>query len=204
MQPIRLCYAGVALATVGMVLAAAGCASSTPSTAGAGTGAATSAPATETNPAGDIPDSQVYVPFTPPSGRFTVSVPEGWARSDQGGAITFTDKLNSVRIETVSAATAPTVSSAKASEVPAIRASAQGFVAGDVTTVTRKAGDAVLIKYTAMSAADPVTGKSVKDAVERYEFWKGGDEVVLTLSGPVGADNVDPWKTVTDSFSWNG
>jgi hypothetical protein len=24
----------------------------------------------------------------------------------------------------------------------------------------------------------------------------------VTLSGPAGADNVDPWRTVTDSFRW--
>jgi len=26
---------------------------------------------------------------------------------------------------------------------------------------------------------------------------------VLTLSGPVGADNVDPWRIVTDSLAWS-
>jgi len=29
-----------------------------------------------------------------------------------------------------------------------------------------------------------------------------GTEVVLTLAGPKGADNVDPWRTVTDSLAW--
>ena len=76
------------------------------------------------------------------------------------------------------------------------------FALGNVTSVTRKAGPAVLITYNAASPADPVTGKSVATAVERYEFWKGGQEVVLTLSGPQGSDNVDPWRTVTDSFGW--
>jgi hypothetical protein len=28
--------------------------------------------------------------------------------------------------------------------------------------------------------------------------------VTLTLSAPVGSDNVDPWRTVTDSFRWAG
>jgi hypothetical protein len=27
-------------------------------------------------------------------------------------------------------------------------------------------------------------------------------EVILTLSGPVGADNADPWRVVTDSLQW--
>src|SRR5581483_9864652 len=63
--------------------------------------------APEVNAAGDIPDNQVFVDYSPPSGGFTVTVPEGWARSEAGGAVTFTDKLNSVRMEMVDAATAP-------------------------------------------------------------------------------------------------
>jgi hypothetical protein len=47
-----------------------------------------------------------------------------------------------------------------------------------------------------------VTGKSVTEAVQRYEFWRSGQEVVLTLSAPQGSDNVDPWRTITDSFRW--
>lgn len=68
--------------------------------------------------------------------------------------------------------------------------------------VQRAAGPAVLITYQAISAPDAVTGKSVTEAVERYEFWRGGQEVVLTLSAPQGADNVDPWRMITDSFRW--
>ena len=29
-----------------------------------------------------------------------------------------------------------------------------------------------------------------------------GMQVTLTLSGARGSDNVDPWKTITDSFAW--
>jgi hypothetical protein len=47
-----------------------------------------------------------------------------------------------------------------------------------------------------------VTGKTGTDAIERYEFWRDGREVILTLSGPVGADNVDPWRTITESLQW--
>jgi len=154
------------------------------------------------NPAGDIPDNQVFVAYTPPTGGFSIKVPEGWARTEAGGAVTFTDKLNSIRMESVSTASAPTVQSAEQNELPAIRAAAKNFQAGKVTAVTRKAGPAVLLTYMADSAPDPVTGKVVHDAVERYEFWKSGTEVILTLSGPQGADNVDPWRIVTDSFGW--
>jgi hypothetical protein len=56
--------------------------------------------------------------------------------------------------------------------------------------------------YNATSATDAVTGKSVTLDVERYLFWHKGTLVTLTLSSAKGSDNVDPWKTVTDSLTW--
>jgi len=159
--------------------------------------------APETNPAGDIPDNQVFVAYAPPSGGFSVKVPEGWARSEQSGAVVFTDHFNSIRMETVSVASPPTVASAQQGEVPAITAAVKNFVSGRVTVVTRKAGQAVLITYRADSSPDAVTGKVSRLDVERYELWRNGTEAVLTLSGPQGADNVDPWRIVTDSFAWS-
>ena len=173
---------------------------STASTQGAKGAVNPNAP--EVNAAGDIPDNQVFVAYAPPSGGFTVKVPEGWARSEVGGAVTFTDKLNSVRMETVAAASAPTVASVSQTDLPAIKAAARNFEPGTVKTVTRAAGTAVLATYRADAAPDPVTGKVVHDDVERYAFWRAGKTVILTLSGPQGADNVDPWKIVTDSFGW--
>ena len=73
--------------------------------------------APEVNPAGDIPDNQVFVPYSPPGGRFTVKVPEGWARIARGGTVTFTDKLNTIRMETRPAPAAPSVASARQVEL---------------------------------------------------------------------------------------
>jgi hypothetical protein len=61
----------------------------------------------------------------------------------------------------------------------------------------------VRITYLASSRPDPVTGKTRTNAVERYLFVRNGKQVVLSLSGPKGADNVDPWKLVTDSLTWS-
>lgn len=156
----------------------------------------------EVSPAGDIPDNQAYIAFKPPSGGFTLKVPEGWSRSTQGGAITFTDKLNAIRIETSSVTSAPTVGEGK-TQLKKLASSVPGFKPDRVTTVQRNAGPALLLTYSGNGPPDPVTGKSVKDAFERYIFYKGGKLVTLTLSGPVGADDVDPWRIVTDSLSWN-
>jgi hypothetical protein len=147
------------------VIALAGCGGSSKSTSS--TTANPNAP--EASPAGDIPDNQAYVAYVKPGSGVSVKVPEGWAQSTAGGAVTFTDKLNSITIEVV-----PSAKSGK----PAHRS------------------------YLAQSKPDAVTGKTRTNAVEEWRFFHRGKELVLTLSGPKGADNVDPWKIVTDSVTW--
>ncbi|HEY8058549.1 MAG TPA: hypothetical protein VID94_07345, partial [Acidimicrobiales bacterium] len=122
-----------------------------------------------------------------------VKVPEGWSRSAAGGAVTFTDKLNAIRVETTPAKAAPTVGAVRRAEQAKVGASVR------VTSVRRTAGTAIRATYLARGRASAVTGKAGTDAVERYVFHHGGQDVILTLSGPKGADNVDPWKIVTDS-----
>ncbi|HUY60497.1 MAG TPA: hypothetical protein VMW49_01345, partial [Candidatus Dormibacteraeota bacterium] len=181
--------------------------SSPPTTAGAtNSGRCPSAVATgsggaESAPPGDIPDNQAYVPFSPASGGYRITVPEGWARSESGSTVAFTDKLNTIKVELTSVSSAPTAASARADQVPRLESKGVcGTVA--VSTVARPAGPAVLLSYQAPSSPDPVTGRVYRDDVERSEFWKAGTEAVITLSSPAGSDNVDPWRTVTSSFAW--
>jgi hypothetical protein len=190
----------LAAAAVLLALGAAACGSSS----SGGSSTKGSAPKTkEVSPAGDIPDNQAYVAFTPPGGGFSVKVPEGWAQRSASGAVVFTDKLNTIRIESHPASAALTVQKARSGELSSLAHSVKGFKAGKVSTVSRKGGTAVRMTYLASSPADPVTGKTVTDAVERYVFFHKGRAVVLTLSGPKGADNVDPWRLVTDSVRWS-
>lgn len=167
-------------------------------------GCARGSSATDANTAGDIPDSQAFVAYRHPSQPFTVQVPEGWSRTEAGGVVTFTDKLNSITLESRPAPVPPTAQSATETELPALRSAATHFTTGNVSTVARKAGPAVLITYQADSPPDPVAAKVRTLDVERYEFWRNGTTAVLTLSAPHGSDNVDPWRTVTDSFAWTG
>jgi hypothetical protein len=159
------------------------------------------AAATESPPPGDIPDSTIFVPYQFAAGNLQVKVPEGWARTQTAGAVSFTDKLNTITLATIKAA-APTPSSAQATEVPRLQGSLRDFTLTGVSSVTRTFGPAILIKYKDASQPDPVTGKVYTDEVERYEFYRNGFEAIVTLSGPAGADNVDPWRKVTDSFRW--
>jgi hypothetical protein len=153
-------------------------------------------------PPGDIPDNVAYVAHPSTTGHYTIKTPEGWAASEQGSVTTFSDKLNSIRIEIVPMPAPPSPASVQAQDVPALKSQSRCFEGGAVTTVSRKAGSVVLVTYKADGPPDPVTGKVVHDDVERYAFWKAGTEAVVTLSSPQGSDNVDPWRTVTNSFAW--
>ncbi|MFD7535003.1 hypothetical protein [Streptomyces sp. NPDC059819] len=195
----------VTAAVAAVVLAGCGSGSTPPTGTGSASVSQAPAPAaSEPNPAGDIPDNQVYVLYAPggSNGAFTVKVPEGWARTDSAGTVSFTDKLNRIEIVPRSGAAAPTSQSVSAQVVPGLRQHVPKFAMGKVGVVSRQAGPVVLLTYQGDTAPDPVTGKVVHDAFERYAFHSGSREVDLTLSGPVGADNVDPWRIVTDSFRW--
>lgn len=186
----------------------------TPATA---TPAAAAAPATSppttTSPAavnpnapeivqpGDIPDNQVFIVFQSADGTYSVKVPEGWARTEAGGVVTFTDKYNSIALQSSSATAAPTVESVNALGLVDVSGDPT-FALTDVKPVTRKAGTGVLATYEIGSAPNPVTGKKALLAVERYVFFHNGTVVTITLSGAKGADNVDPWKIVSDSLAW--
>jgi hypothetical protein len=169
----------VAIAAAALTLAACGSSSTPSSTAPA---KATAAPK-EVNPAGDIPDDQAFVVFQAPGAPFSVKVPEGWSQTQSGGAVVFTDKLNTIEL-------------AWGAAPPAAPSGAK------VSTVKRTAGQAERATYEAQSTPDAVTGKTRTNAVERYVFTQGSKHAILTLSGPKGADNVDPWKLVTDSVRW--
>jgi hypothetical protein len=182
----------VTVLALALVVAGCGGSSAKPSTP----------PASDASPPGDIPDNQAYVAYALPGGGFSVKVPEGWSRSNAGGNVTFTDKLNAIAMQTRRATSALTVARARQVELPRLARTVKGFKAGTITTVQRTAGPAVRITYLATGPTNSVTGKTQQDAVEQYVFHHGAKDVVLTLSGPKGADNVDPWKLVTDSLRW--
>src|SRR6478752_5729841 len=102
--------ASLALALLLAILA--GCGGSSSSTQPANPNAK------ESSPAGDIPDNQAYVAYSPPGADYSVKVPEGWARTAAGGAVTFTDKLNAIRMEEGAANGGAGLAAVKRSELP--------------------------------------------------------------------------------------
>src|SRR5689334_3497297 len=151
--------------------------------------------------AGDIPDNQVFIEYRPQGNRYSIKVPEGWARTETADSATFTDKLNTITVVLGSRSAAPDVAAGTA-DLAAMASGTPGFSPGNVSLVRRSAGQALLVTYRADAPPDPVTGKVVNDDVERYQFWQNQALLTVTLAGPHGADNVDPWRTVTDSVRW--
>ena len=199
--------AATALA-ITVVLAACG-SSATKATGAAKTSGSTTTPgkvgavdpnAPEVVAPGDIPDTQAFVVYT--AAGYSFKVPEGWSQTMAGGSTTFTDHYNSVTTSSARVATAPTAAAVQAAEVPNLARDVPNFTLIKVEKVSRTGGPAVLVTYRAGSAPNPVTDKRVAIDVERYEFWRNGMQVTFTLSGARGSDNVDPWKTVTNSFVW--
>ena len=199
----------VAIAGITLALLASACSSATPSARSTSTIAvspttvsgAVNPNAPEVVAPGDIPDNQAFVEFASAAGHYAVKVPEGWARTERTGVVTFTDKYNSIALRSSATATAPTAASVKANGLSDV-ASDPTFALIDVKPVKRKAGTGVLATYGIASAANAVTGKKALLAVERYVFFHNGTVITLTLSGAKGADNVDPWKIVSDSLVW--
>lgn len=199
----RIATASLALAALGASIASssASAASNTKTTKAAATKPAVNPNAPEVLSAGDIPDNIAYVAYKPAAGGYSITTPEGWSRKDITNGAVFTDKYNIIQVEALTAQKQPTPATVTAT-VKAKLGKSKGFVFTKSSTVTRKAGSAALVTYLVNSAPNEVTGKTIPVAVERYEFFKNGTSVVLTLSGAKGADNVDPWKIVTDSFKW--
>lgn len=155
----------------------------------------------ESNPPGDIPDNLAFVAYRNTAAGYAFTYPEGWARTERDTAVTFTDKLNGIQADTAGAPPNPTVDAVRRLVVPRLRQTQPAFELKTVEPVTLPAGQGVRMVYRRNSAPDPVTGRQVRDEVESYLIARGGKQVRLDLFGPVGADNVDAYRTISRSLA---
>ena len=158
--------------------------------------------APEMSPPGDIPDNQLFVPYQSPAG-FTIEIPEGWAKTESGNTVLFADKYNLIDITVSDAKAAPTAQSVQADMIPALMATDRAVEVAKVSGVTLPGGEAVRIDYASNSDPNPVTNKQVRLEDNRYLFFKDGKLVTVTFAAPFGADNVDAWQQMAQSFRWN-
>ena len=157
--------------------------------------------APEHNPPGDIPDTQVFVRYASPLG-FTIKVPEGWARSDHSASVSFADKYNMIDVSMSGQSTAPTMTSVRAVQAPELESTGRAVKISQIKDVRMGGGTAVLIAYTSNSDPNPVTNKQIRLEHDRFLFYRGGKLATLDMAGPQGADNVDAWRLMANSFRW--
>lgn len=203
---------------VTLALAATGCGSSSSGTAASPSPGSTVAPGSsaltssapsasqapvpvESNPPGDIPDNLAFVLYTNPTAGYTFTHPEGWVQQENGAAVTLTDKLNGFSADTASIPTPLDEPTVRAQEVPRLAATETAFELVSVTAETLPAGSGVRVVYRRNSAPDPVTGRQVRAEVEEHLVAHGASAVRLALFGPVGADNVDAYRTMAQSLT---
>lgn len=154
----------------------------------------------ESNPPGDIPDNLAFVKFANTAGGYTFTHPEGWAKTGTGSSVTFTDKLNGVAVQSMAGSSAPTTSTARSVDVPRLKASIPAFALVKIDKANLPGGPGVRIVFRRNSDPDPVTGKVYRDEVEEYIIFSSGRLVRMDLFGPVGADNVDAYRTMSQSL----
>jgi len=157
----------------------------------------------EKNPPGDIPDTQVFITYESITGGYALEVPEGWARSVHGSDVKFTDKFDGVQVTLSKSATSPTLSSVQREQVPALQHQGRAVKIQGVKTKAMPHGNsAICVVYTSNSNPDPVTGKQVRLDNVTYYYYHQGTLAALTVWAPSGADNVDQWKRISESFRW--
>ncbi len=148
--------------------------------------------------AGDIPDNQVFLVFRDARAGYSMKYPEGWAQQGSRGSVSFRDKNNVIRA-VVSAGAAWTRASVQAD----LRALQGARVQSSPQAITLSGRPAFKVVYRTVSAPNPVTGKRVTLSVDRYYVWKQGRRAVLDLGCPVGVDNVDAYRLISESFRWS-
>jgi hypothetical protein len=152
----------------------------------------------EQNPPGDIPDDQVFITYSSPSGAYSLKVPEGWQRTEKGSSVDFLSKYDGISVTLASAPAAPTI----AGVTSTLQKGDSSLKINSAKEVRLPAGPALHVKYESDSKVNAVTGKSIPLENEAFVLYRAGKTATLTLWAPKGADNADQWKLISESFRW--
>lgn len=156
----------------------------------------------EQNPTGDIPDTQAFIRYESSQGGYALEAPEGWARTTNGAEVTFINKLDGISTTVTGSSITPSAKTVGTNQAEALKKTGRAVTIKSIQDLTLANGHAVLVTYESNSEPDPVTNKQVRLENETYIFHKDGKLVELRLWAPVGADNADQWKRISNSFRW--
>jgi len=135
-------------------------------------------------------------------GGYSLEIPEGWARTVNGADVHFIDHFDGVEVALTQTSTEPTVESVRSQQV--LDLGKTGRTVRDVQVQSKQlaSSSSILITYTSDSESNAVTGKQVRLENNRYLFFHNDKLAALTFWAPQGADNVDQWSRMANSFKW--
>jgi hypothetical protein len=149
---------------------------------------------------GDIPDNQVFLTYDNRAAGYSIRYPEGWARKGSASDATFQDRANVIHVViTKGAPQSPAAASVGLAE---LKRTDPTVKAGQPQRITIAGAPVIRVTYTRLSAPDPVTGKRLPLAIDRYEYAHGGKVAIVDLGTPKGVDNVDAYRMIGETFRW--
>lgn len=151
---------------------------------------------------GDIPDSQTFIDYSSPKREYNLKVPEGWARTGTEKDVSFIDKFNGLKVELRDFAVPLGIDSASSLIVPEIVKAGRAVAVKSVASLQRKGGKAIVVTFESNSEPNPVTNRQIRLEDKTYLFSEKGKIAIITVWAPWGADNVDQWNLISDSFRW--
>ncbi len=158
--------------------------------------------APERNPPGDIPDSQVFVNYTSARGRYSLAVPEGWARTTTNNTVMFQDKLNGLTVTISKADKLPDVQEIHKNQAMRLKKTGRAVIIRQIKHIKLSNIPAIFMRYESNSEPNQVTSKQVRLENNSYFYYQNGKLAELRLWAPLGADNVDQWRLISHSFKW--
>ena len=148
-------------------------------------------------PGGDIPDSAVYLRYV--GQGFNIEYVEGWLQTAAPHGVTFNDKDSLVAVELRPHVAGALAAYVQKADLPRL-ARTPGFARGALTRDSVGGHAAMRLSFRDRSAADAVTGKTVVLQSDRYYVQGPRTLAVITLSTPLGVDNVDGFRRIAHSF----
>ena len=160
--------------------------------------------ATEVSASGDVPDNAVFVDYQSKDGGYSVQYVEGWSvkPGDKGG-VSITDIDSAEVVELRDAPTGDLTQYVTGTDEPQLQSQVQDYQQNDLKTMTVNNQSVVELTYTSTSAPNAVTDKSQSVVSQRYYIPGPNNRLaILTLTTPDGVDNVDAFRQMLESFTW--
>jgi hypothetical protein len=149
---------------------------------------------------GDVPDNAVFLTYKDPTLGFSIQYVEGWQVTRDPAGVTIRDKDSSELVQVVPPQS-DVAGYVSGTDLPALRQQT-GFSLIRQDTVRVGSKSLIHLVYDIPSPPDPVTGKQVPSAVDRYYVPGPSGLAVVSLSTPKGVDNVDAFRQMIESFKW--